>query len=236
MTQSRWQRSAEWPLMLAAVVFLGAYTWEVVGHLEGAERRLAEVLIWATWGVFLVDYLANLMLAPRRWQWFRSHLLEFLIVMLPMLRPLRLLRLLTLLNVLQRTAGSAFRGSVVVYVAGASALLVFVAALAVLDVERSAPGANLTGFGDAIWWAFVTMTTVGYGDFAPVTGPGRLIAGVLMLSGIALLGVVTATLASWIVERISAQEEGAQAATQSQITDLSLQLNQLQDTLDRRTR
>ena len=221
--------------MLAAFVFLGAYTWEVVGDLQGTERQRAEVLIWATWGIFLVDYLANLLLAPNRWHWFRTHLLGFLIVMLPMLRPLRLLRLLTLLNVLQRTAGAAFRGSVVVYVAGASALLVFLAALAVLDVERSAPGANLTGFGDAIWWAFVTMTTVGYGDFAPVTGPGRLIAGVLMLSGIALLGVVTATLASWIVERISAQEQGARAATQSQITDLSRQLDELKDTLDRST-
>lgn len=235
MTQSRWQRTAEWPLILAAVVFLGAYTWEVVGHLQGTERRLAEAIIWATWGVFLVDYLANLLLAPQRWQWFRSHLLDFLIVLLPMLRPLRLLRLLTLLNVLQRTAGAAFRGSVVVYVAGASVLLVFVAALAVLDVERSAPDANLTGFGDALWWAFVTMTTVGYGDYAPVTGTGRLIAAVLMLSGIALLGVVTATLASWIVERISAQEQGSQAATQAEITALSVQLDQLQETLDRRT-
>jgi voltage-gated potassium channel len=221
--------------MLAAIVFLGAYTWEVVGDLHGTKRHLAEILIWATWGIFLVDYLANLLLAPKRWYWFRTHLLEFFIVMLPMLRPLRLLRLLTLLNVLQRTAGAAFRGSVVVYVAGASLLLVFVAALAVLDVERSAPGANLTGFGDAIWWAVVTMTTVGYGDYAPVTGLGRLIAAVLMLSGIALLGVVTATLASWIVERISAQEQGSQAATQSQITDLSRQLDELQDTLDRST-
>jgi voltage-gated potassium channel len=153
-------------------------------------------------------------------------------VALPLLRPLRLLRLVTLPSVLQRTAGVAFRARVVVNVAGASGLLVFVAALAVLDRERSAPQANIKNFGDALWWAFVTITTVGYGDFSPVTDAGRLIAGGLMLGGIALLGVVTATLASWIVERVSEQEEDVQAATRGEIRELSRQLSQLQESLD----
>ena len=187
----------------------------------------------ATWTVFLIDYVANLMLAPERWRWFRWHILDLLIVVLPLLRPLRLLRLLTLLSILQRTAGTAFRGRVVLYAAGASILLIFVAALAVLDVERSAPGANITTFGTALWWAFVTITTVGYGDFTPLTIVGRLIAGALMLGGIALLGVVTATIASWIVERVATKEEDAQAATRGEIRALELQVTRLQETLDR---
>ncbi|MDQ1597927.1 MAG: voltage-gated potassium channel, partial [Microbacteriaceae bacterium] len=151
----------------------------------------------------------------------------------PILRPLRLLRLVTLLSVLQRTAGMAFRGRVVLYVAGASMLLVFVAALAVLDAERSAPGATITTFGNALWWAFVTITTVGYGDFTPITITGRLIAGALMLGGVALLGIVTATLASWIVERVAVKEEDAQAATRGEIRALAKQVALLTETLEK---
>jgi len=233
MNQARWQKAMDWPLTVAAVVFLVAYAWEVIGNLEGARAALSETVIWATWGIFAIDYVVNLVLAPRRWHWFYTHILDLLVVVLPILRPLRLLRLVTLLSVLQRTAGAAFRERVVVYIAGASALLVFVAALAVLDSERSAPGASIVTFGNALWWAFVTIATVGYGDFVPVTALGRLIAGGLMLGGIALLGVVTATLASWIVERVAQQSIDQQAATKGEIKTLELQIARLQETLDR---
>jgi voltage-gated potassium channel len=234
MSQERWQKNTEIPLTIAAVVFLVAYAWEIIGDLHGAAGTVAETVIWATWVVFAVDYIVNLHLAQEKWVWFRTHIFDLLIVVLPVLRPLRLLRLVTILSVLQRTAGAAFRERVVVYVAGASALLVFIAALAVLDAERSAVDATITTFGDALWWAFVTITTVGYGDFAPVTATGRLIAGGLMLGGVALLGVVTATLASWIVERVAKQEEDARAATRGEIKALAKQIAQLQETLDRR--
>ena len=83
----------------------------------------------------------------------------------------------------------------------ASALVGFVAALAVLDAERDAPNASIT--------------TVGYGDRYPVTGEGRIVGGALMLGGIALLGVVTASIASWFVETVRATgEEVAREAEQ----------------------
>lgn len=233
MNQARWRKAMDWPLTIAAVVFLIAYAWEVIGNLQGPRAALAETAIWATWTFFAIDYIVNLVLAEQRWRWFYTHILDLLVVVLPILRPLRLLRLVTLLSVLQRTAGAAFRGRVVVYIAGASALLVFVAALAVLDSERGSPGASISTFGDAAWWAFVTIATVGYGDFVPVTAQGRFIAGGLMLGGIALLGVVTATLASWIVERVAQQGVDDQAATRGEIKALELQLTRLQETLDR---
>ena len=94
--------------------------------------------------------------------------------------------------------------------AGGASLLALVAALAVLDVERSSPDANITGFGDAIWWAVTTMTTVGYGDHYPVTSAGRVVAFGLMLGGIALLGTVIATLSSWLVQSVQAEREQAE--------------------------
>jgi Ion channel len=92
-----------------------------------------------------------------------------------------------------------------------ASLLAFCSALAVLDVERSSPDANITDFGDAIWWAVTTMTTVGYGDRYPVTGVGRMVALALMVGGIALVGTVTATLASWSVETVAAEKEQAES-------------------------
>ena len=236
MTQQKWRALTEWPLAGVAVLFLILYAWEIIADLSGPTAEVVEAIIWGTWIIFIADYIVNLVLATERWRWFRRHIPDLLIVALPMLRPLRLLRLVTLLTILNRTAGSAFRGRVVVYVAGAAALLVFVASLAVLDAERGAAGSSIETFGDALWWAFVTVTTVGYGDFFPVTFEGRLIAVGLMLGGIALLGVVTATIASWIVEKVAQREEDDAAATRRDLRALSAQIAQLQSTLDARGR
>jgi voltage-gated potassium channel len=82
-------------------------------------------------------------------------------------------------------------------------------------------------FGDSLWWAFVTLATVGYGDFYPVTFPGRLVAAGLMAAGIAVVGVVTATAASWLIERVSAGRDDDEPATRGQVRALSLQLAEL---------
>jgi voltage-gated potassium channel len=233
MDYARWQRVTEWPLIVASALFLVAYAWQVIADLSGPADALAELVMWATWSLFVVDYAANLILVgrDRRWRWFYTHLFDMFVVVLPMLRPLRILRLVTLLSVLQRTAGTAIRGRISIYVASASALLVFVAALAVLDAERGQPGSNIETFGDSLWWAFVTVTTVGYGDFTPVTTLGRLIAVGLMIGGIALLGVVTATLASWIVERVAERDAEQEAATVGHIRKLETQLSEVQTML-----
>ncbi|MDJ0335565.1 potassium channel family protein [Salinibacterium sp. G-O1] len=93
-----------------------------------------------------------------------------------------------------------------IYAVSASVLLVLVAGPAVLDAEQNVSGANITTFGDAIWWAFSTITTVGYGDYFPVTLVGRLVAVGLMVSGVALLGTITATIASWFIELVRQPE------------------------------
>ncbi len=150
-----------------------------------------------------------------------------------LLRPLRLLRLVTLLSVLNRTGSQGLRGRVVTYAAGGTTLLVLCGALAITDAERSQTGATITSFGDALWWAVSTMTTVGYGDTYPITTTGRVVAAFLMLGGIAVLGVVTATLASWLVERVTEANEAEQAATRAQVLELSNQVGQLQRTLEK---
>ena len=105
--------------------------------------------------------------------------------------------------------------------------MVYAAALAILDVEGNNPDAKIRTLGDALWWASTTVTTVGYGDLHPVTGPGRLVAVALMVGGITLLGLVTATLASWIVERVAEEDTANEAATRAQIEELREEIRRL---------
>lgn len=217
----------EWPLIVVAVVFGGTYAWQVLAEPVGGALLASQLISLAAWAVFAIDYAVRLKLTAERWRWFWHNLLSLAVVVLPILRPLRLVRLLTLFTVFQRAAGTAMRGRVVIYAASTTTLLVLIAALAVYQAERYAPGADITSFGDALWWACVTVTTVGYGDLSPVTTEGRCIAVAMMICGIALLGTVTATIASWLVETVSAREEAAEAATQAQVEVLSAQINEL---------
>ena len=105
-----------------------------------------------------------------------------------------------------------FRGRVGSYLLVSVSLLGFVAALGVFEAERDAPEASITTFGDALWWVLTTITTVGYGDLYPVTTEGRLVAAGLMVAGIAVLGTVTAAIATWFLEQVGARD-AAEAVT-----------------------
>jgi voltage-gated potassium channel len=207
----RWEQATDWPLIVAGLIFLAAYAVPILK--PDLPPGLIEVCRWLTlitWVIFIVDFVVRVILADRRLRYVLRHWYDALVVLLPLLRPLQLLRLIPLLVAINRRAQSRLRGRVAIYVAGGATLLAFLAALAVLDAERSNPNANIKNFGDASWWAVTTMTTVGYGDHYPVTGLGRLVAFGLMVGGIALLGTVTATLASWLVELVEAEREQAE--------------------------
>jgi voltage-gated potassium channel len=153
-------------------------------------------------------------------RFFVTHLFDLLTVVLPVVRQLRVLRLITVLKVLNRRYAGRVRQRIGVYAAGVTALVGLCASLAVLDAERDHPDATITTFGDAAWWTLTTISTVGYGDRYPVTWEGRLVAGLLMIGGIALLGVITGTIASWLVERLSGVEDQVVEAEQATLAEL----------------
>ncbi len=224
----RWTTATEWPLIVAALAFLAAYAWPILNPgLSPAAVAACAAITWVTWGLFGLDYVMRVALTTDRRRYLVRHLHDLAVIALPLLRPLRLLRLVTVVGALNRRAGASLRGRVAVYVAGTTTLLSAVAALAMLDAERDAAGANITTIGDALWWSAATITTVGYGDQYPVTTTGRVIAFGLMLAGIALLGVITATLASWIVERVNVENAADQAATVAHIEALRTEIRAL---------
>jgi voltage-gated potassium channel len=235
-----WNRRVDWPLTALAAAFLAAYAWSVLDRsITPAGHDLLEAFFTAAWVVFGLDYLLRIALAHHRWRFVVRHLFDLVLLLLPVFRPLRALRLLTVIGVLNRQLRDDLRGRVVVSVVGTVTLAAFVAALAVLDAERDAPDASITSFGDSLWWTVTTISTVGYGDRYPVTVEGRIVAAVLMIAGIALLGVVTASIASWFVDTVRATgrdvtEEVSRAELQlAEVLERLGEMNARLDTLER---
>ncbi|MET9598873.1 potassium channel family protein [Streptomyces sp. NPDC006459] len=200
--QLLWERRSQTPLLLLAVAFAVAYAVPIVApDASAGVHRACTHVEWLVWGAFAVDYLVRLVLSADRKHFVRTHWLDLAAVVLPLVQPLRLLRLVATLMLVGRRARMAPQIQLTTYVAGAVVGLLMFGSLAVLSVERDAPEGNIKNLGDAVWWSFTTMTTVGYGDHSPTTGLGRVLAVGLMLSGIALLGVVTANIAAWFISR-----------------------------------
>lgn len=223
--QVRWERRTQRPLLALAVAFAVAYAVPIVRPEAGESvTRACTAVEWSVWGSFAVDYLVRLTLADQRARFVRTHWLDLCAVVLPMIQPLRLLRLVSTLLLVGRRARMASQIKLTTYVVGAVVGLLMFGSLAVLSVERESPDGNIKTLGDAVWWSFTTMTTVGYGDHAPTTGLGRVLAVGLMLSGIALLGVVTANIAAWFIARFEkddAEERRQTAAIETLTAEIS---------------
>jgi voltage-gated potassium channel len=206
-----WHRFTRIPLPVASVVYLIAYSWKVIADLHGPSATVLVALILISWAVFIINYVVRLALATHKWLWFRTHPAELAFALIPVLRIVLVLRVFTELPGVSRSHSSTRRNRLAVYGVGSVIILIYLGALFVLDVERNAPGATIVSFGDAIWWACTTATTTGYGDYTPVTVPGRTIGVALMFGGLTLIGILTASLSSWVAERNRPQ--GSEAGT-----------------------
>lgn len=229
---SAWEVRTDLPMTALAFSFLGVYAWQVLGTEKSPGLHGAlDAVMWVIWGVFAVDYLIKFTLAKHKPRFFVRYLFDLVTVALPMVRQMRALRLITIISVLNRQVSGTIRGKIGLYVAGATLLVGVSAALSVLEAERASPDATIKTFPDALWWTLTTISTVGYGDRYPVTTEGRLVAGALMIGGIALLGVVTGVIASWFVDKISGAEENIERSTREEIAEVRAELAALRELL-----
>ncbi|WP_354642546.1 potassium channel family protein [Kitasatospora camelliae] len=223
----RWERRTQTPLIGLAVLFALAYAAPILApNADPLLLRGAVWTEWAVWAGFTADYAVRLTLAEHRWGFVKGNPLSLAAVVLPLVQPLRLLRLVSTLLLAGQRVRMAAQVRLTTYVVGAVLGLLVFGSLAVLEIERSSPTANIRTLGDALWWSFTTMTTVGYGDHTPTTGLGRLLAVGLMLSGIALLGVVTANIAAWFIARFEADDRMDHLNHQA-ILDLTAEVREL---------
>lgn len=224
----RWRQWTDWPLTALAGLFLAGYAVQVLYVSAPPEVVVVvDAVIWVTWAMFVLDYVIRFAIARRRLRFVLRNPFDLAVVVLPMLRQLRALRVVTVVTLLNRRLIHSLQQRVALYASGATLLVGLCASLAVLDAERNAPDATITDFPEALWWTLTTITTVGYGDRYPVTGEGRLVAATLMVGGIALLGVVTGLVASWLVRTLSGVEEAAEARTAAAVAELRNELVEL---------
>ena len=215
-TPDRLERAAhliEWPVVILALLVVPALLLESRAE-SPMLRTTAVVANWTIWTAFCVDFAIRWAAARRlsflRQAWFDALLIIISPPVVPdflqgarslrALRALRLIRSLAVASMGLKLARRLFGRNKFQYVALLAVALVFLGALAVFSVEAGV-NPTITGYGDALWWAAVTTTTVGYGDVAPVTLEGRIIAVGLMLVGIGVIGVFTATVASLFFEQ-----------------------------------
>lgn len=191
-------------LSALALVYLIAYSAQMIFY-----DPQAAWFVWANlfgnvlWVLFAADLVFRIGLSPDRARFLRTHVLDVVTVVVPQFRALRVLRAFNSDGILSKKRG-AVTGKAVASALMATILIVWVGSLMMLSAERGASGAEITSFADAIWWSFETITTVGYGDFVPVTWTGRIIATLVMLVGISVLGVVSAGLAATLVKQNAA--------------------------------
>lgn len=203
-----WEKRTEVPLFVASLLFLAGYAVRVLApHDTQPWRDLALALVGATWLLFLVDYAVRIRLDGRGVRFVHTHWLDTLVLLLPLLRPLRVVRLYNAVQDRRDRPRLDLYARVMAYAGISSLLLGFAASLAVYSQERDAPDATIRTFGDAAWWACETLTTVGYGDVTPVTPGGRTVAALLMVCGLALLGAVTGSFSSWLLQVFTRGDE-----------------------------
>jgi len=192
----RIERITELPFLVLAFAMIPLLIGPLVWDMSPQEETTFLIVDYFIWALFAVDLLVKVLISPYRLNYLKRHWLEVLVVVVPFFRPLRILRIF----IFGSRAWVGMRRLVnidflLVYGIG----LVIIAATVVASVEGG-EGASIHSFADALWWAVVTITTVGYGDMVPVTLVGRAIALVLMLGGIAFFSGMTANLASFLIK------------------------------------
>ena len=159
--------------------------------------------------IFLYDFLLRFYRAENKLKFMRWGWIDLVssIPTLEFLRPGRALRLIRLLRVLrafrstkhlvrhvfEKRSHGAFSAALIIAI-----LMIIFSSIGILEVEH-APTSNIKNAEDALWWALVTITSVGYGDKFPVTTEGRMIAVLLMITGVGLVGTFTGFVASWFL-------------------------------------
>lgn len=206
--QERWERRTEGPLAAASLLFLVSYAVLVLAHgLPQVWRDVCRAVLVTSWAVFVVDYAVRWRMSGRGPHFVTSHPLDTVVLVLPLLRPLRVVRLYEAVQRRRRQPRLSLYARVIAYAGLSAVLLGFTGALAVYQQEHGAPGATILTFGDAVWCVCATLATVGYGDVSPVTPVGRLILVAVMACGLALLGAVTGSFASWLLQVFASEDD-----------------------------
>lgn len=183
--------------------------------------------------VFFIDFVQQLRKAPSKREYMKWGWLD-LISCIPLMemnqfariiRVVRLVRAIKSISIISHSISENKASSSLNFLIVTSLIMMLFGSIYILYLEKDMPGANIQNAADAFWWTFITITTVGYGDFYPVTQEGRIVAIVLITTGVGLFGSFTAVLASWILE--PNEEKRHEEEMRQEITRLNTEIQEL---------
>jgi voltage-gated potassium channel len=197
------------------------------GNLSSQDKAVLNILEDALCAVFLFDFFRSLRLAPKKWAYFLrgGGWLDLLgSIPLSAFAIFRLARLVRIVRLLRKMTGGELVRILTRHVAQSTLLftlvfaliLVFTISWFVLLAEQHAPDANIKTYHEAVWWAFVTITTVGYGNYYPVTGWGQSLAVILMFFGLGIIGVLSSYLSSIFISLQRRRKEEGEGGNQQE--------------------
>jgi len=242
--QLRAERAAGWlrtPLIVAALLAIPVIVVQE-SDLGGFWDPITAALDWCIWGVFAANLVVMVAVVPDRLRWLRDNPLDVLIVVLtpPFLpatmkiaRALPVIRLVWLLLVANRLHG-LFSVQGLRY----AALIVFTVVVGGGTLFVAAEPAQQLSIWDGLWWSTETVTTDAYGDIYPTTGLGRVIAAVVMTTGVGFLALLTGSLAQRFVrggsDAATPEPTPSEAETLRRLGEMSDQIARLEAALERR--
>ena len=224
----------ETPMLILGFVWLGLLIYELIWSLPPALEWLGS----AIWIIFILDFAVKFLLAPDKTDYLKSNWLTALSLLVPALRVfrifrflraargLRLFRVVTSLNRGMEALGSSFARRGFGYIIALSIIIIFAGAAGMLAFENDVEGGIKT-YGDALWWTAMLLTSIG-SEYFPKTFEGRVLCFILALYGFAVFGYVTATLATFFVER-DAENKGSKIAGAEDINALRCEIALLRE-------
>ena len=220
-------------LVLSVYVLLSMLA-ELFVSMSPDMKHLLTLIDYGVCAVFLTEFFVRLYHAPSKVRFMRWGWID-LVSSIPygalqagrIVRVIRIMRILRSIRELMIFLRRRKRNTLAFLTVCAGILTLIFSTIAVLAFEDD-PASNIKSPGDAIWWAFTTMTTVGYGDRFPVTTEGRVVAVVLMVVGVAIFSVFTGLLARFFLEPEVAKED-------SDICRLTEEVRRLREAVERLT-
>jgi voltage-gated potassium channel len=213
------ERLTRFPMAVLGVAWLVVAIITLTRHVNGGSSTVAVAILFVLWTLMLVEYMVRLVLSPDRRGYLRRRWVEPATVLVPPLQGWHVVgmeRMTLLVHEGGLRAQMLLRHHSLFRVIIAATGTLFLGSWLALLFEDHANKSQFANYPDALWWGIVTVTTVGYGDKVPATAGGRIVAVVLMLVGIGLIGVLTATVASlFIKEHTDANKDAVRKSHES---------------------
>jgi len=233
-----WGRHLEWPMLLVAM-WIPIQWYMVESGLISI--RVSHWFDWMVWLFFIGETALLCLLVRNRLNYLLANWMNLVIIfagfpivwnntpLIGALRNLRLLLMIVLVMGLSKTLRRFLMRNRLGTTLGIALVVVILSGILITRIEPA-----MGSIWDGIWWAWVTVFTVGYGDIAPHSPPGRLFAGLLILFGVGLISLLTANLAAFLIGSEVEKVEQEERESDKLLREILVRLERLEDRLGKR--